>query len=112
ASDNPKLFLAINKDPTASQWATTRLLGLTSGRVSVWRKDTSMPFAAPPSRLGTVDFGNGTFSYPLPPLSVTAFVVAAATAASATPAAAGQPVAQDTFQRPDQPQWGQASDGD
>jgi hypothetical protein len=124
ASDNPKNIVVLNKDPSITQTATVHLKGVTSGTIDVWRKDESVLFPNPPIKLGTLPLENGTFTYQLPPFSVTAFVLHTASQASPTPsptaAAAPSPtpssspgttLAQDTFRRANQTFWGTASDG-
>jgi len=141
ASDNPRNIVVINEDPSIAQTATVSLNGVASGTIDVWRKDESVLFPNPPIKLGTLPLQNGTFTYQLPPFSVTTFVlntdpsptspplspspsvtlsptpsptpgVTPQTALSPTPSPApGVTLAQDTFHRANQTEWGTASDG-
>ncbi len=124
ASDNPKNIVVLNKDPSITHTATVHLKGVTSGTIDVWRKDESVLFPNPPIKLGTLPLENGTFTYQLPPFSVTAFVLHTASQTSptlsptptVTPSSTTSPIpgvtlAQDTFQRANQAFWGTASDG-
>lgn len=120
ASDNPKNIVVINKNPSITQTATVSLNGVTSGTVDVWRKDESVLFPNPPIKLGTLPLQNGTFTYQLPPFSVTAFVLNTASQTSSrlshSPSVTLSPtpgvtLAQDTFRRTNQTYWGTASDG-
>jgi hypothetical protein len=123
-SDNPKNIVVLNKDPSITRTATVHLKGVTSGTIDVWRKDESVLFPNPPIKRGTLPLENGTFTYQLPPFSVTAFVLHPASQTSPTPSppatAAPSPtpssppgttLAQDTFRRAYQTFWGTASDG-
>ena len=74
ASDHPRNIVVVNKDLSHMRTAVITLQGVTSGTMSVWRKDRSVLFSAPPIKLGTIQVQNGSFTYPLSPLSVTAFV--------------------------------------
>lgn len=85
ASDNPKNIVVINKDPSVSQVATIALNGLSSGTFDVWRKDESIIPINPPVKLGSVAISNGAITYPLPPFSVTTFVLTSGTTVAATP---------------------------
>jgi alpha-L-arabinofuranosidase len=75
ASDHEKSIVAINQDPSTAQTATIQLKGITSANIEVWRKDGSAPFPNPPTKLETLTVENGTFTYSLPPFSVTTFIV-------------------------------------
>jgi hypothetical protein len=75
ASDNPKNIVVINKDQSVTQTATFSLNGVASGTIDVWIKDESVLFPNPPIKLATISLENGTFSYQLPPFSVTTFVL-------------------------------------
>lgn len=75
ASDNPKNIVMVNKDASNSAIITVSLAGVTQGTIDIWRKDESVIFTAPPAKLDTIQFSNGTFSYNLPPFSVTTFLV-------------------------------------
>ncbi len=75
ASDNPKNIVVINTDQSVTQTATFSLNGVASGTIDVWRKDESVLFPNPPIKLATIPLENGTFSYQLPPFSVTTFVL-------------------------------------
>ena len=123
-SDNPKNIVVLNKDPSITRTATVHLKGVRSGTIDVWRKDESVLFPNPPIKRGTLPLENGTFTYQLPPFSVTAFVLHTASQTSPTPSppatAASSPtpssqpgttLAQDTFRRANQAFWGTASDG-
>ena len=119
ASDNPKNIVVLNKDPSMTQTATVHLKGVPSGTIDVWRKDEFVLFPNPPIKLGTLPLENGTFTYQLPPFSVTAFVLHTASQTSptlsptrtVTPSPTPSPIpgvtlAQDTFQRANQAFWG------
>jgi hypothetical protein len=73
--DDTNNIVVLNMDQTATQVATFSLNGATSGSISVWRKDEAVLFPDPPVKLATLAFQNGTFTYHLPPLSVTTFVL-------------------------------------
>ncbi|WP_158628713.1 glycosyl hydrolase [Dyella choica] len=75
ASDNPKNIVVINKDPSLYQAASIALNGVDAGTAVVWRRDQSSSSSANPVNLGSVNIVNGTFSYSLPPFSVTTFVI-------------------------------------
>jgi len=75
ASDNPKNIVVINKNPSLTQNATFSLNDVNSGTIDVWRKDEAVLFPNPPIKPGTLSLQNGTFSYQLPPFSVTTFVL-------------------------------------
>ncbi len=75
ASDNPKNIVVINKDQSVTQTATFSLNGVASGTIDVWRKDESVIFPNPPIKPGTLPLENGTFTYQLPPFSITTFVL-------------------------------------
>jgi hypothetical protein len=75
ASDNPKNIVMINKDPSVAQTATVILHGVTAGTVDVWRKDESVLFPDPPRKIESPSLLNGTFTYQLPPFSITTFVL-------------------------------------
>jgi hypothetical protein len=77
ASDHPRDIVIVDKNLTQAHTAVVALRGVTSGRITVWRKDQSAPFANPPVKLGTIQIQNGSFTYPLLPLSVTTFVLQA-----------------------------------
>ncbi len=79
ASDNPKDIVVINKDPTLPQNATFSFNGLTTGTVTVWRKDESVSPQNPPVNLGSVAVQNSSFTYQLLPYSVTTFALAQGT---------------------------------
>lgn len=87
ASDHPKNIIVINKDPSITQTAIVSLKGVTSGTVDVWRKDESVLFPNPPIKLGARSLLNGTFTYQLPPFSVTVFLLNAASKISSTTSA-------------------------
>jgi hypothetical protein len=119
ASDDSKNIVVINQDQSATRTATFSLKGMVSGTIAVWRKDEGVPFPDPPRQLGTLPLENGTFTYQLPPFSVTTFVLYTARETPPAPspsAAAPSPtpavtLARDTFQRANQTYWGTASDG-
>ena len=75
ASDNPKNIVVVNKDPSVTQIATFSLGSASSGAVDVWQKNPTVAFQNPPVHLGNFGYSGGTFSYALPALSVTTFVV-------------------------------------
>jgi hypothetical protein len=77
ASDHEKNIVVINKDPSTAQTATIQLKGVTSATIEIWRKDGSVPFPDPPTKLETLKVENSTFTYSLPPFSVTTFIVQA-----------------------------------
>jgi hypothetical protein len=74
ASDHPRNIVVVNKDLSQMRTAVITLQGVTSGTITVWRKDRSVLFSASPIKLGTIQVQNGSFTYPLSPLSVTTFV--------------------------------------
>ena len=75
ASDHPRNIVVVNKDQAQMRTAVVTLQGVTSGTITVWRKDRLVLFSAPPVKLGTIPVQNGSFTYPLSPLSVTTFVL-------------------------------------
>jgi Glycosyl hydrolases family 39 len=75
ASDHAKNIVVLNMDQSVAQVATFSLNGATSGSIEVWRKDESVLFPDPPVKLATLHLENGTFTYHLPPLSITTFVL-------------------------------------
>ena len=75
ASDNPKNIVVVNKDSAVTQSATVSLNGVLSGTIEVWRKDESVLFPDPPTKLETITVQNGTFTYQFTPFSVTTFVL-------------------------------------
>jgi Alpha-L-arabinofuranosidase len=75
ASDHPKNIVVINKDPSITRNITVSLKGITSGTVDVWRKDEAVLFPDPPLKRGTLPVLNGTFTYQLPPFSITTFLI-------------------------------------
>ena len=132
ASDNPKNIVVVNKDPSVTQIATFSLGSAPSGAIDVWQKNPTVAFQNPPVHLGNFGFSGGTFSYALPALSVTTFVVSpgatgpttttttmptttttmpTTTTTTATGLGSGTVVANDTFSRANQTYWGNASDG-
>jgi hypothetical protein len=84
ASDNLKNIVVINKDQAVTQTATFFLNGVASGTIDVWRKDESVLFPNPPIKQVTIPLENGTFTYQLPPFSVTTFVLNTASQTSST----------------------------
>ncbi len=75
ASDGDKNIVVINESPTTTQTGTFQLKGLTSGTVDIWGKNQSISASAPPKHLGNTTFQNSSFSYTLPPFSVTTFLI-------------------------------------
>ncbi|HEX6392394.1 MAG TPA: hypothetical protein VFZ97_03070 [Acidimicrobiales bacterium] len=75
ASDNPKNIVVVNKDPSVTQTGVFSLGNVSSGTVDVWQKNPTVPFQNPPVHLGSFTFSGDAFSYSLPALSVTTFVV-------------------------------------
>ncbi|HLY26405.1 MAG TPA: hypothetical protein VKQ72_08705, partial [Aggregatilineales bacterium] len=75
ASDNPKNIVVINKDPNLYQAATFALNGVDTGSAAVWRRDQSSASSANPVNVGNVAIVGGSFTYSLPPFSVTTFVI-------------------------------------
>lgn len=75
ASDNLKNIVVINKDQAVTQTATFLLSGVASGTIDVWSKDESVLFPNPPIKQATIPLENGTFTYQLPPFSITTFVL-------------------------------------
>jgi hypothetical protein len=75
ASDNSKNIVVINKDQAVTQTATFLLNGGASGTIDVWSKDESVLFLNPPVKQATIPLENGTFTYQLPPFSITTFVL-------------------------------------
>jgi hypothetical protein len=75
ASDQQKNIVVINTDPSTAQTATLVLKGITSANLDVWRKDETVRFPDPPIKLETISITNGTFTYALPPFSITTFVL-------------------------------------
>jgi hypothetical protein len=75
ASDGRKNIVVVNKDPSATQTGTFSLGNVSSGMVDVWQKSPSVSFQDPPVHLGSFTFSGGAFSYALPALSATTFVV-------------------------------------
>ena len=81
ASDNQKNIVVVNKDPANAQTGVFQLNGVASGTVDVWQHAQGTAWYQAPVHLGSVSISGGQFSYNLPALSVTTFVV--------TPGAAG-----------------------
>jgi hypothetical protein len=75
ASDGPKNIVVVNKDPSAAQTGVFSVGNLPSGTVDVWQKNPKVSFQNPPVHLGSFSFSGGTFTYGLPALSVTTFVL-------------------------------------
>jgi hypothetical protein len=75
ASDNPKNIVVINENRSVTQTATFSLDGVADGTIDVWRKGESVLFPNPPIKAGTLQLENRTFTYQLPPFSVTTFVL-------------------------------------
>jgi glycosyl hydrolase family 39 (putative alpha-L-iduronidase) len=75
ASKNPKNIVAINKSQSAGHSAEFSLNGVSSATVDVWQKDQRVLFKDPPVHRGSVNVRNGTFSFHLPPMSATTFVI-------------------------------------
>ncbi len=100
ASDNDKNIVVINKDASKSHNAEFSLKGLSSGTVEVWRKDTALAPKDPPRKLSPASITGGSFSYMIPPYSVTAFVLhpttsVASAASSPSVDSLGSPLASD-----------------
>jgi hypothetical protein len=96
ASNNAKNIVVINKDQALSQTGVFSLNGAASGTVDVWQKNQNLPFNVPPAHVGTVSFQNSTFTYALPAMSATTFVVnssGAAQSPSPAPTASPSPTA-------------------
>ncbi|MFC5742162.1 hypothetical protein [Dyella tabacisoli] len=89
ASDEPKNIVVINKDPNLQQTATFALNGFVTGSANVWRRDQSSGSSDNPVNIGTVAIVNGSFSYDLPPFSVTTFVVGASSTLASNPSITG-----------------------
>ncbi|WP_266170123.1 hypothetical protein [Dyella subtropica] len=89
ASDNPKNIVVINKDPNLYQTATFALNGVSTGSAEVWRRDQSSGSSASPVDMGAVQIVNGSFSYSLPPFSVTTFVVGGSSTPAPGPSVSG-----------------------
>jgi hypothetical protein len=75
ASDHARSIVVINKDPSTPRKAAFNLKGVTSTIVEVWQKDQSTPFPNPPEKQDAINVQNGTFTYLLPPFSITTFVL-------------------------------------
>ena len=71
----------IVEDPT-TQTGIFQLEGMASGTAEIWSKNSSIAVTSPPKQIGTTTIQNGSFSYTLPPFSVTTFVVDAPPAGS------------------------------
>lgn len=92
ASSNAKNIVVINKDQALSQTGIFALTGAASGTVDIWQKNQTVPFNIPPVHLGTVSFKDGTFTYPLPAMSVTTFVInSSSTSPAPSPTASPTP---------------------
>ena len=77
ASNGAKNIVVVNKDKTASRQAVFSLIGVpASATVNVWQKNQNVLFRDPPVHRGVVHVNGGTFSYRLPAMSVTTFVIA------------------------------------
>ncbi len=76
ASANPQNLVVVNKDPSVTYAsATFSLAGASGSTVDVHQENqTTGPFGAP-AQLGTMALSGGSFSYDLPPYSVTTFLV-------------------------------------
>lgn len=85
-SNNPKNIVVINKDPSASHDAEFSLTGVTSGTVDVFRKDQNVEPKDLPVKQSSTTINSGTFSYTIPPYSVTAFIVNESVTPTPTPA--------------------------
>jgi hypothetical protein len=92
ASDNPKNIVVVNRSQTAGHDVTFSV-GALSGKVAVWQKNQQIAFTAPPVPLAGTTVRDGRFSYYLPPLSVTTFVLnpSSRTAEAAVTSAQAQP---------------------
>jgi PKD domain len=89
AANNGNIVM-INKDPAATQTATIGLTGFSGGSAQVWQTNENAPFS-PPAQVATLDVTN-SISYPLPPYSVTTFVLNGdVSGGSAPPASAAPP---------------------
>jgi len=76
SSDNPKNIVVVNKDPSNSQQGIFSFIGgLSAGAIDVWREDQTTNPSNPPVKVGTIQFSNSSFTYSLPPYSVTTFVI-------------------------------------
>ena len=75
ASNYPKNIVVVNKDPSLSQTLNLTTVGVTSGTADVWQKNQSSNPIAAPVQLATLPLANGSFSYTVPPYSVTTFVM-------------------------------------
>jgi Glycosyl hydrolases family 39/Dockerin type I domain len=82
ASDNQKNIVVVNKDTANAQSGIFQLNGVSSGTVDVWQHKPGMLFNQPPVHVGSGALSNGSFSYSIPALSATTFVV---TPASSSP---------------------------
>src|SRR5581483_5983070 len=92
ASDNAKNIVVVNKDQALSQTGVFTLNGIASGTIDVWQKNQSILFNAPPSHIAAISFQNGAFSYPLPAMSATTFVISSGVSSPApTPAPSPTP---------------------
>jgi hypothetical protein len=72
ASNNPKNIVVINKDPNNTQTGTINLTGYDSGTMNAWQ---TMGSGLPTHIATNVAITGGTFTYSLPPYSVTTFVL-------------------------------------
>jgi hypothetical protein len=68
-------IVVVNKNETETKNAVFEVSGRTVSTVEVWQKDQGLTFNAPPAHLGPVRPALGQFTYALPPMSVTTFVV-------------------------------------
>jgi hypothetical protein len=75
ASDNQKNIVVINKDPANAQAGIFQLNGVNSGTIDVWQHSQGISFKDPAVHLGSFNFLGSTFSYNLPALSATTFIV-------------------------------------
>ena len=72
ASNNPKNIVVINKDPNTTQMGTVSLTGYASGTMNAWQTTGN---ALPTHVAINVAITNGTFTYSVPPYSITTFVL-------------------------------------
>ena len=75
ASDNQKNIVVINKDTANAQSGVFQLNGVSSGTVDVWQHAQGTAWYQAPIHVGSFAFSGGNFSYTLPALSATTFVV-------------------------------------
>jgi len=76
ASNNPKNIVVINKDPNNTETGTVNLTGYGSGTMNAWQTTGD----GLPAQIATnVAITDGTFTYSLPPYSVTTFVLGSGT---------------------------------